>query len=34
MDFNPQGANLPVSQVAFVRDPDGNFIEHYQERIK
>jgi catechol 2,3-dioxygenase-like lactoylglutathione lyase family enzyme len=34
MDFNPQGASLPAYRVAFVRDPDGNFVELYQERIK
>jgi catechol 2,3-dioxygenase-like lactoylglutathione lyase family enzyme len=34
IDFVPQGANVLAYRVSFVRDPDGNFIELYQDRAK
>jgi catechol 2,3-dioxygenase-like lactoylglutathione lyase family enzyme len=34
IDFVPRGAALSAYRVSFVRDPDGNFIELYQDRAK
>jgi catechol 2,3-dioxygenase-like lactoylglutathione lyase family enzyme len=34
LNFTPQGGDVLAYRVSFVRDPDGNFVELYQDRVK